>query len=761
MMLLRRDRCFLSSLRRLAAEIAAACLLLAATALPAAAQLLPEGFFDRVPSTGGQAQIEADTLAYDGRLDLISAEGDVVMLYDGYTLTGDKLSYNQTTGELWFEGNVVIRDSAGTTYNMDRVHVTGGMKEAFIESLTLTTPDGGLVKARDVDYSRELVTVLTDAHYSPCGLCIDSKGRRIGWKVNATRMTYDRDAGLVYLDNPSLEILGIPVAWVPWLVLPDPSQPRKQGFRMPSWDYTDKYGARLDLPYFVPISDSSDLILTPTLMSRQGFLMAAEWEQRFDYGEMSVKGSGIYQLDPAAYAGTVGNTEWRGALQTTGRFKPFPDWKAGWSYTAFTDAAYLQDYKLQSGDNVINEVYATYLTRDSYLDVRLQQFNLLGNYKPIDQERHARAIPNIEAAHYVDLGDMGQIAFESELLGVQRGLDHTATYGVVPYIFAYKENKVHATVQASWQNQYILPAGVVATPYLALRGDAAWYDGSSTLKPGAVSLLAATPIAAVDFRWPLIAINGYDSHLFEPIAQVVFRGSDTTLVGITNDDAQSFVFDDTNLFSYNRFSGTDRQETGLRVNIGGRYLANFGDGSWLQLIGGQSYHLAGVNALGVADTSQTGTSTGLGTTASYIVLGAQGSMFDGLKLGAKAQLDPASFTVKRASAAAQFRVGDYALGSEYTFVPADAAIGTLVDQHEVTATAASPLPIDYWYANASVSWDLAANSWLQVAGGITYDDEYFVASFYGALNGPTHSSPNAHSFGMKFRLRGPAGEFSF
>ena len=68
---------------------------------------------------------------------------------------------------------------------------------------------------------------------------------------------------------------------------------------------------------------------------------------------------------------------------------------------------------------------------------------------------------------------------------------------------------------------------------------------------------------------------------FEPIAQIVYRGSSTVAPGITNDNALSFVFDDTNLFSYDRFTGSDRQETGLRANIGGRYMANFGDGTWL------------------------------------------------------------------------------------------------------------------------------------------------------------------------------------
>ena len=47
--------------------------------------------------------------------------------------------------------------------------------------------------------------------------------------------------------------------------------------------------------------------------------------------------------------------------------------------------------------------------------------------------------------------------------------------------------------------------------------------------------LSLFAIAAMDLRWPLIAVDGFDSHLFEPVAQIVYRGNDTTLVGITND----------------------------------------------------------------------------------------------------------------------------------------------------------------------------------------------------------------------------------
>jgi LPS-assembly protein len=761
-MRLRRDRCLELSQRRLGAVLAA--ILLALFMLPgtAMAQLLPEGFFDHAPPSGAPAQIEADILSYDGQRNEISAEGDVIMRADGYVLRGERLVYNQGTGDLRFVGRVAMRDPGGTIYELDSIEVTGGLKKAFVESLTITTPDGGVIKAGDADYSSTLEIILTDAHYSPCGLCIDKKGRRIGWKVNASKIVYNRDDAVVYLEGAGIEVLGVPIAWVPFLIVPDPSQPRARGFRMPRVDYDPKFGARLDAPFFVPISDDIDLTLTPTLMSRQGGLMTAEWVHRFPYGEYDIRASGLYQLDPSAFAGTVGDTNWRGAVQTTGRFQPLENWQAGWSYTAFTDAAYLIDYKLQSSKNNINEVYATHLSRDYFFDIRARQFNLLGNVTPLQQEQHARAIPSIEAASYYDLGEWGDIELSGELLGVQRGADSQGTYGGVPYTFAYRENKVHGMVQASWQNQYILPTGIVATPYLGLRADAAYYDGSSALLAGPVSLLDATPIAAMDIRWPLIATSGPDSHLFEPAVQLVYRGSDTTLVGITNDDAQSFVFDDTLLFSYNRFSGTDRQETGLRANVGGRYMANFAGGAWLQVIGGRSFHLAGPNALGVIDTAQTGNSTGLENPASDYVLGVSGSPLYGLQLGAKAQLDGGSFAVKRAGIAAGYTYDVYSGGIDYIYSAANSAVGAVQDQHEVTGRVSAPLPLDYWFADASLSWDIANNQFLEATGALTYDDKYFAVSGYGTMTGPTHySSPNSTTFGLRVKLRSGVGEFSF
>ena len=243
------------ALRQLLARVLGGFALLVLTTLPAQATLLPEGFFDQAPPPGKTpAAVEADQMSYDGGSGMVAAEGAAVLSYAGYTLRADKIEYDQAKGSVRAVGHVVLRDPTGDVLTMDSIEVTGGLKEAFLNSLTLTTSSGAVIGARSVDFKSDLETVLTDASYSPCGLCIDSKGRKVGWKVKAAKITYDRNHASVTLQQPSLELLGIPVAWLPWFWIPDPTQPRATGLRFPSVDFDAKRGAVVAVPYFVPMA---------------------------------------------------------------------------------------------------------------------------------------------------------------------------------------------------------------------------------------------------------------------------------------------------------------------------------------------------------------------------------------------------------------------------------------------------------------------------------------------------------------------------
>lgn len=756
-MLRRREHVGKRGLRRKFACVTAVAFL--TFAVPSYAALLPDGFFDRVPAPGqGQAAIEADYLSQNAS-GVVTATGQVDMAYQGYFATADKVIYDQATQDVTLVGNVVVRDPEGTEYASDRVEVTGNFKKAMLQSLVMVTTDRALITASRVDHDEDGVSSLQNGTYSPCGTCIDEKGRRIGWRVRTEKMVYDQDNELVDLEQPVLEILGYPFAWLPWVRLPDPSNPRASGFRMPGHAFTGDIGLKLEFPYFFAAGENTDVTLVPTLLSRQGVLLNATVDHRFsDWVQVSVTASGLYQLDRSAFSGAVGDREWRGAIQTSTRFTPTKNWVLGTSYSVLSDRAYLGDYVVATRGSETNEIYAEYLTPYSFADIRVQEFVVLGQATQVDQDQQAMALPRVRFEHLQDLGEeTGQINVSGSFLYAKRLNDAGQTVNGVPYVTGYAGNKTHGKLEAAWTKQWVSAPGVLFTPYLGVRADYATYDGGSALIPGAQELFTATPIAAIDMRYPFYAVDGGSTHVIEPIAQLVYRGSDVTEVGITNDDAQSFVFDDTNLFSFNRFSGADRQETGLRANIGGRYSADFADGSYLDFVAGQSFHLAGTNGLGVSDGAQTGTSSGLGTTSSYVVAGVSGAINPHFKFGAKLQYDPANAKVARTALSVVAAHSGWSLGVDYAFTAADPLLGALDDQQDIRSALQVPL-VEYWHANGTVSYDLTRGELLDHSVGLTYDDGFFAVTGSYQATGAEAFNPSTRSFNLSFKLKGPAGE---
>jgi LPS-assembly protein len=719
--------------------------------------LLPPGFFQNMPQVGGtNIAVTADRLTYNADGHEILADGHVEVLYGGYDIRGDHLVFDQRARTAHFVGNAVVRTPDGTVYRGPDLVLSQTMRSALMRQLTITTKGGALIVAGDGDFRSGDEAVLTDSTYAPCGKCIDAKGHRIGWSVKAARMIYHEKTSTVTLEQPSLYLLGIPVGWLPWLSIPDPSK-RMNRFLMPSVDYSGQIGAKVSAPYFVAAGPDTDFIFTPSYTTQQGLMVAGEWDQRFPNGSTVVRASGIQQRDPGAFSTVdgAGDRPFRGAIQTYGEFRPTKEWTVGWSYTAFTDPGYFSDYRFNQDKSATNEVYATRLTHDDFFDFRLQQFNVLGAMSAAaaaaEPAKQGLALPNARyhGVYYLPANN-GEVDLSASLLGVSRAADdNRATLpGPVPYDYGRQENKAHAMVEADWQKRYIVPGGFVATPFLGLRADAAYADYYGGLPAGPatyheISLFNATPIAAMDIRYPMVARSEGATHVLEPIAQLVYRGSDVTNVGITNDNAQSFILSDTNLFSYNRFSGSDRQETGLRANVGAHYQVNFDNGAWVDLLGGQSFQLAGVNAFAEPDPTQVTTGQGMSTTASYVVLGAQGSVIQGLTTGAKLQIDPTGRGITRGGIDGTYSTGPYDFDMHYLYVAKNPDRGVLADQHEVGAGVTLPVPfVDYWKVHTYGAWDVAANTWLSAGAGATYDDGYLRYGAEVQATGPTNVDPS-------------------
>ena len=112
------------------------------------------------------------------------------------------------------------------------------------------------------------------------------------------------------------------------------------------------------------------------------------------------------------------------------------------------------------------------------------------------------------------------------------------------------------------------------------------------------------PAVGLEYRYPFISVQSWGTQTIEPIAQLIVRPNETQIGKLPNEDAQSLIFDDSNLFSVNKFSGWDRIEGGTRLNAGMQYTAQFNRGGFVNVLFGQSYQLFGQNSFAVAGHRQ-------------------------------------------------------------------------------------------------------------------------------------------------------------
>src|SRR5436853_4259803 len=179
--------------------------------------------------------------------------------------------------------------------------------------------------------------------------------------------------------------------------------------------------------------------------------------------------------------------------------------------------------------------------------------------------------------------------------------------------------------EAQWRRSFTYSAGQILTPFPSARVDA--IDASISNQPGVSNFLPVgdtqalrvMPTVGLEYRYPFINVQPWGTTTVEPIAQVIIRPNETYAGRLPNEDAQSLVFDASNLFAVDKFSGYDRIEGGGRANVGVQATTQFDRGGSINVLFGQSYQLFGMNSFAVADPTNTGVDSGLQNTRSDYV----------------------------------------------------------------------------------------------------------------------------------------------
>jgi LPS-assembly protein len=174
---------------------------------------------------------------------------------------------------------------------------------------------------------------------------------------------------------------------------PDATVKRKSGVLTPNYIWSTSLGYGIGIPYFFNLAPNYDLTVTPTYLSRQGFLGKAEWRHRLLNGSYSIRAAGIFQEDPTAFSAApygAANKDFRGSIQSVGRFYINDKWEWGWNVSLLSDKWFLQNYKIQAESlnslssyffqEAVSTLYLTGQGDRSWFDARGYYFAALSAY---------------------------------------------------------------------------------------------------------------------------------------------------------------------------------------------------------------------------------------------------------------------------------------------------------------------------------------------------------------------------------------------
>ena len=86
----------------------------------------------------------------------------------------------------------------------------------------------------------------------------------------------------------------MPLIYVPWFQMADPTVKRKSGFLMPSYGHSNQLGNTLQVPYYFALSDHYDFTFAPMYTEKAGTLLLGNWRQRMSSGAYSVELAGVW-----------------------------------------------------------------------------------------------------------------------------------------------------------------------------------------------------------------------------------------------------------------------------------------------------------------------------------------------------------------------------------------------------------------------------------------------------------------------------------
>ncbi|MBK0398850.1 LPS-assembly protein LptD [Limibaculum sp. M0105] len=708
-------------LSSLAAAGLVACIAAAGIASQAFAQSAIEELGAETIDRDQPVALIADEVTYDTNTGRVTARGNVEVYYGDRTLTADEIVYDSRADRIEATGNIVLRDPAGATVYADLADLDAKLRDGLVRGARSVLGERAKLSAVEARRFEERYNALSKAVYSPCDVCEEDPTPL--WRIRARKIIHDEEEKTIHYEHATLDVFGVPVAWVPYFQHPDPTVERASGFLVPSFQQSGNYGFGTKIPYYVVIDDRSDMTLTPFFTTEEGVIGEFEYRRVFGTGSFIFSGS-VTRTD------YTGESSFQGNVDTRGRFDA--DWldegaRWGWDISTASDDAYLRRFDFSDNDILTSTVFVRNYWNDGFYDLTGLYFQSLRDNDPAGQI--PRVLPEFEARReYADPYLGGEVGFftATETLFRNNGRDVT-----------------RFSLGADWEREEILPVGLALRGFAELRGDVFIVEDDPTR--GDFTSARFAPYAGIEARYPLIweESDGDAAHVIEPIAQFVVAPTGGNGSKYPNEDSQQVEFDETNLFEVSRFSGYDGFEEGTRATFGMRYERVISEGVRVDGTLGRIFRFE--------DADEFGVGTGLSGMTSDWVGAWSVSLAPYLTVRQRMRVD-GDFDINRNEVFADFEYGRVSLSAGYAFLEADPSTGSPSDREEVNALAGLQLTPE-WRLSGFLQRDLIADAFVETGGAITFQNECCAVDLFVRRRfTDSDDAPASTSVGVQVRL---------
>ena len=478
------------------------------------------------------------------------ASGAVTVWYEDRKVTASSITYASQNDKLIIRGPIRIIDNQSTMILGDQAELSEDLKVGIIKSAKIILGyqvqiAAAKVLQKDARYSEAFNIAATSCH-----VCLNKTPL---WQIRARKIVQDKFEKQIYFEHAQLRVLDIPVFYLPFMRLPDPSLKRATGLLAPKLKTSSVLNTGIKIPYFIRLNKHKDFTITPFYSPKT---------KTIEYRYRQAYTSGFMLIEGALTRDALIPNKNRGYILSDTSLILQNGYNLGIQLQAVSDPSYLFEYDFAQLDRLNTKLELSRSMRYQNSEVKLS------NYHSLRENENNATQPTLVAEGAIESRlnpDMikGEIGLEANFLKSYRYSDLNND-GPDSDTLVDGYDTTRLSLLSNWDHGWEIANGIILHFENEFGLSQYYVQQHADIGPKATRMFG---VGAVGLRWPWYRINSNGGiGVVEPQIQLVRSVSSNSAV--PNDDSTQVEFDEGNLFRLNRAPGLDLIENGSRLNVG-------------------------------------------------------------------------------------------------------------------------------------------------------------------------------------------------